>query len=257
MVMDRSGLALNLHHASSAVQIQFTGSTGLCARVPLRWRQNRHAGGSNHQPHHCLLNHLFGCRSKKTPKLRVTGLCAGNSPGPGTGEFPTQIASNAENVSIWWRHHDISIPHVPIELGAVFWQMVQWWGSLNLCFIQRWFYLSAVKKHSNQKNNNKASKEHLVVCSLTMKHTRVVSTKCTPGFAPVVHLMTPLSCVSLSMNTQPSVPTINILLKNFHAEFMYFPWPWHGTHSWNSSSWKARTRFPFLVNIMAPDDLNT
>ena len=32
-------------------------------------------------------------------KLRVTGLCAGNS--PVTGEFPTQMASNAENVSIW------------------------------------------------------------------------------------------------------------------------------------------------------------
>ena len=29
---------------------------------------------------------------------------AGNS--PGTGEFPAQMASNAENVSIWWRHHD-------------------------------------------------------------------------------------------------------------------------------------------------------
>ena len=41
--------------------------------------------------------------SKKTSKLRVTGLCAGNS--PGTGEFPAQMASNAENVSIWWRHH--------------------------------------------------------------------------------------------------------------------------------------------------------
>ena len=27
-----------------------------------------------------LLNRLFGCRSKKTSKLRVTGLCAGNSP---------------------------------------------------------------------------------------------------------------------------------------------------------------------------------
>ena len=27
----------------------------------------------------------------------------------GTGEFPTQMASNAENVSIWWRHHDILI----------------------------------------------------------------------------------------------------------------------------------------------------
>ena len=45
----------------------------------------------------------FGCRSKKTSKLRVTGLCAGNS--PGTGEFPAQMASYAENVSIWWRHH--------------------------------------------------------------------------------------------------------------------------------------------------------
>ena len=25
---------------------------------------------------------------------------------PLSGEFPTQMASNAENVSIWWRHHD-------------------------------------------------------------------------------------------------------------------------------------------------------
>ena len=25
----------------------------------------------------------------------------------GTGEFPAQKASNAENVSIWWRHHVI------------------------------------------------------------------------------------------------------------------------------------------------------
>ena len=39
----------------------------------------------------------------QTSKLRVTGLCAGNS--PVTGEFPAQKASNAEDVSIWWRHH--------------------------------------------------------------------------------------------------------------------------------------------------------
>ena len=58
---------------------------------------------SNHQPHNCLLNRLFRRRSKKTSKLRVTGLCVGNS--PVTGEFPAQMASNAENVSIWWRHH--------------------------------------------------------------------------------------------------------------------------------------------------------
>ena len=36
---------------------------------------------------------------KKTSKLRVTGLCTGNS--PVNGEFPAQMASNAENVSIW------------------------------------------------------------------------------------------------------------------------------------------------------------
>ena len=69
----------------------------------LRWRHNDHAGVSNHQPHGCLLNRLFRRTSKKTLKLRVTGLCAGNS--PGTGEFPAQMASYAENVSIWWRHH--------------------------------------------------------------------------------------------------------------------------------------------------------
>ena len=72
---------------------------------PLRWHHNGRDSLSNHQPHHCLLNRLFRRRSKKTSKLRVTGLCLGNS--PGTSEFPAQMASNAENVSIWWRHHDI------------------------------------------------------------------------------------------------------------------------------------------------------
>ena len=72
----------------------------------LRWRHNGRDSVSNHQPHDCLLNRLFRRRSKKISKLRVTGLCAGNS--PCTGEFPAQMASNAENVSIWWRHHDNS-----------------------------------------------------------------------------------------------------------------------------------------------------
>ena len=69
----------------------------------LRWRHDKHDGVSNHQPHDCLFNRLFRCGSKKTSKLRVTGLCEGNS--PMTGDFPAQRASNAENVSIWWRHH--------------------------------------------------------------------------------------------------------------------------------------------------------
>ena len=72
----------------------------------LHWRHNDHGGVSNHQPHDCLLNRLFRRRSKKTSKLRVTGLCMENS--TGIGEFPVQRASNAENISIWWRHHEWS-----------------------------------------------------------------------------------------------------------------------------------------------------
>ena len=52
---------------------------------------------------HASVYSLIRCWSKKTSKLRVTGFCAGNS--PATGDFPAQRASNAENVSIWWRHH--------------------------------------------------------------------------------------------------------------------------------------------------------
>ena len=65
----------------------------------VQWRHN------GHRPHYCLLNRFFGRRSKKTSKLRVTGLCAGNS--PQTGEFHAQMACNAENVSIWGLHHAI------------------------------------------------------------------------------------------------------------------------------------------------------
>ena len=76
----------------------------VAGQCTLQWHHNRHDSVSNHQPHDCFLKRLFKRRSKKTSKLRVTGLCAGNS--PGAGEFPAQMASYAENVSIWWRHHE-------------------------------------------------------------------------------------------------------------------------------------------------------
>ena len=69
----------------------------------LQWRHNGRDRVSNHQPRECLLSRVIRRRSKKTSKLRVTGLCVGNS--LGTGEFPAQRASNAENISLWWRHH--------------------------------------------------------------------------------------------------------------------------------------------------------
>ena len=65
----------------------------------LKWRHNRRDGVSNHHPHDCLLNRLFRRRSEKAPKLRVTGLCAGNSP-------------VAENVSILLRHHGGNTIHL-------------------------------------------------------------------------------------------------------------------------------------------------
>ena len=50
-----------------------------------------------------VYSNIYSGADKKTSKLCVTELCAGNS--PEIGEFPTQMASNAQNVSIWWRHH--------------------------------------------------------------------------------------------------------------------------------------------------------
>ena len=72
-------------------------------RITLQWRHNGHNSVSNHQPYDFLLNCLFRRIWKKTSKLRVIGLCVGNS--LLTGEFPAQMASNAGNVFIWWRHH--------------------------------------------------------------------------------------------------------------------------------------------------------
>ena len=58
----------------------------ICPNTTLKWRHNERNGVSNRRHLDGLLNHLFGHRSKKTLKLRVTGLCEGNS--PVTDEFP-------------------------------------------------------------------------------------------------------------------------------------------------------------------------
>ena len=74
----------------------------VCLYLSLRWRHNGHDGVSNHQPHDCLPNRLFRPRSRKTSKLCVTGLCEEFT---GDRWIPRTKASNAENISIWWRHH--------------------------------------------------------------------------------------------------------------------------------------------------------
>ena len=99
----------------------------------LHWHHNEHNGVSNHQPHDCLLKRLFRRRSKKTSKLRVTVLCAGNS--PGTGEFPAQRDSYVENVSIWWRHHD-NHPSNLLFLYQIFFWLTQIFFSLQATSVQ-------------------------------------------------------------------------------------------------------------------------
>ena len=100
------------------------------ARNALQWHHNERDDVSNHQPHDCLPNRLFRYRSKNTSKLRVTGLCEGNS--PGTGEFPAQKASNAENVSIWWRHHGAHCSCVLCFVGNIE-KMMHIWGLIIFC----------------------------------------------------------------------------------------------------------------------------
>ena len=75
--------------------------------LALQWRHNGRNGVSNHRHLQCLLNRLFRRRSTKTSKLRVTGICAGNS--PVTGEFPAQRARNTNNVYIWFINIYINI----------------------------------------------------------------------------------------------------------------------------------------------------
>ena len=46
----------------------------------------------------------FDTDQRKHQSSASLAFCAGNL--PEAGEFPAQMASNAENVSIWWRYHD-------------------------------------------------------------------------------------------------------------------------------------------------------
>ena len=67
----------------------------------LQWCHNKRHGISNHQHLDCLLNRSFWRISKKAP--RYWPLWGESS---GYRWIPSQRASNAETVSIWWRHHE-------------------------------------------------------------------------------------------------------------------------------------------------------
>ena len=110
-----------------------------------QWRHNECYGVSNRRCHDCLLNHLFGRRSKKWSKLRVTGLCEGNS--PVTGEFPSQRAGNAENVHLVtssWKEN-MGILHKLIFSYSCIFTII--WKTVMLAQVQ--FYQSFCEVLSN------------------------------------------------------------------------------------------------------------
>ena len=70
----------DMYDNGSDTRHQYRCSYWPCVIISSQWRHNGLDGVSNHQPYDCLLNRLFRRRLQKTSKLRVTGLCEGNSP---------------------------------------------------------------------------------------------------------------------------------------------------------------------------------
>ena len=67
----------------------------------------------------------------------MAGLCVGNS--SVTGKFPAQMASNAENISIWWRHHIFAF-RIAGPFSGVHWLSVGFphkrrWGRASMFFL--------------------------------------------------------------------------------------------------------------------------
>ena len=74
--------------------------------IALQWRHNQHDGVSNHRRLDCLLNRLFGRRSKKASKLCVTDLCEGNPPVTGGSLYKDPIKQKMfpfDDIIMLWR----------------------------------------------------------------------------------------------------------------------------------------------------------
>ena len=98
-------------YSVSSYQGLLSTHSGSHHRFILQWRHNEHDGISNDQPHECLLNRLFRRRSKKTPKLRVTGFVRGihrrlvNSPHKGPVKRKIFHLMTSSWVDDWWPVH--------------------------------------------------------------------------------------------------------------------------------------------------------
>ena len=97
--------------------------------MSLQWRHNGGEGASNHQPHHCFLNHLFRRRWKKTSKLCVIGLCHPRH----SVESPSMVDPQW-NMWYWgskWNLHTVCWSAVGCEWGTT----SVYFGITYVCFI--------------------------------------------------------------------------------------------------------------------------
>ena len=141
-------------------------SWGLTIPKALQWRHNDHGGVSNHQPHGCLLNRLFRRGSKKTSKLRVTGLCVGNSPGPVTSPHKGPVTRKM------FPFDDVIMVIIFNWLFLVLWYYT---ASLNLSFGESHF---AVLSYSDA---TWASRPHKSTSYLLFVQQHVLASKKSPN----------------------------------------------------------------------------
>ena len=70
---------------------------------------------------------VYSSKQQKHQNFALLALCEGNP--PVTGEFPQQMASNAESVSMWWRHGGLFQSGHACPLVREFWHT---WGQTQL-----------------------------------------------------------------------------------------------------------------------------
>ena len=70
-------------------------------------RSHEHHAISDHKPPKCLFDSLCRLTSKKHHRSTLLALCEGNP--SATSGFPSQCMSNAESVSILWRHYVVQM----------------------------------------------------------------------------------------------------------------------------------------------------
>ena len=74
-----------------------------------------------------------------------------------TGEFPAQRASYAENVSIWWRHHDMFM-QIPWVISIYHWMVS--------CYLQYGIRTCRWKAGTSKANRNIACQDAIIILSI-------------------------------------------------------------------------------------------